>query len=217
MVLDEIIVAAVSAAVPVILTALLPSATKCCAWPESVETTPSAADRNLAAIKSTVVKKHFAKATEETEMQLDCSNLGWGDAEAAQLAEILASGAAPRLEMLMLSDNEISDEGCKALAAALGKKGAAPRLKWLWLDGNEIGDKGCKALAAEIKEWAAPRLESLTLYRNQIGDEGCKALAELEVVCEERGISLALRPPDWEKDIPDIIAAALGGEVVILE
>ena len=54
--------------------------------------------------------------------------LGWGDAEAAQLAEVLASGAAPRLETLYLPSNKIGDEGCKALAAAL-KEGAAPSLK----------------------------------------------------------------------------------------
>ena len=45
-------------------------------------------------------------------------NLGWGDAEAAQLADVLASGAAPRLEALWLNGNQIGDEGCKALAAA---------------------------------------------------------------------------------------------------
>ena len=68
-------------------------------------------------------KEQFGKAT-----VLDYGGLGWGDAEAAQLAEVLASGAAPRLEELNLSYNKIGDEGCKALAAAL-KEGAAPSLK----------------------------------------------------------------------------------------
>ena len=54
--------------------------------------------------------------------------LGWGDTEVVQLAEVLASGAAPRLERLNLLYNEIGDEGCQALAAAL-KGGAAPSLK----------------------------------------------------------------------------------------
>uniref|UniRef100_A0A0D3KW40 Uncharacterized protein n=2 Tax=Emiliania huxleyi TaxID=2903 RepID=A0A0D3KW40_EMIH1 len=58
-------------------------------------------------------QEQFGKATE-----LDYKDLGWGDAEAAQLAEVLASGAAPRLEELNLSYNTIGDEGCKALAAA---------------------------------------------------------------------------------------------------
>ena len=68
-------------------------------------------------------EEQFGKATE-----LDYRLLGWGDAEAAQLAEVLASGAAPRLETLDLFENQIGDEGCKALAAAL-KEGAAPSLK----------------------------------------------------------------------------------------
>ena len=63
-------------------------------------------------------EEQFGKATE-----LRYGSLGWGDAEAAQVAEVLASGAAPRLETLDLSDNEIGDEGYKALAAAL-KEGA---------------------------------------------------------------------------------------------
>ena len=110
--------------------------------------------------------------------ELNYSSLGWGDAEAAQMAEVLASGAAPRLERLFLDDNEIGDKGCKALAAALGKEGAAPRLETLYLQSNKIGDEGCKALAAALgKESAAPRLETLYLDDNEIGDEGCKALA----------------------------------------
>ena len=68
-------------------------------------------------------EEQFGKAT-----WLDYSWLDWGDAEAAQLAEVLASGAAPRLERLWLRGNKIGDEGCKALAAAL-KEGAAPSLK----------------------------------------------------------------------------------------
>ena len=68
-------------------------------------------------------EERFGKAT-----KLIYGMLGWGDAEAAQLAEVLASGAAPRLETLIITNNEIRDEGCKALAAAL-KEGAAPSLK----------------------------------------------------------------------------------------
>ncbi|EOD38884.1 hypothetical protein EMIHUDRAFT_223995 [Emiliania huxleyi CCMP1516] len=118
-------------------------------------------------------KEQFGKAT-----VLNYRGLGWGDAEAAQLAEVLASGAAPRLERLELQRNKIGDEGCKALAAALGKEGAAPRLETLSLGENKIGDEGCKALAAALgKEGAAPRLKELYLFCNEIGDEGCKALA----------------------------------------
>ena len=59
-------------------------------------------------------EEQFGKATE-----LNYDGLGWGDAEAAHLAKVLASGAAPRLETLKLCHNQIGDEGCTALAAAL--------------------------------------------------------------------------------------------------
>jgi len=101
-----------------------------------------------------------------------------GGAEAAQLAGVIASGAAPRLEALSLFHNQIGNTGCMALAAALAKEGAAPRLKQLDLRSNKIGDEGCDALAAALgKEGAAPRLDHLSLGDNEIGDEGCKALA----------------------------------------
>ncbi|EOD32288.1 hypothetical protein EMIHUDRAFT_364631, partial [Emiliania huxleyi CCMP1516] len=110
-----------------------------------------------------LVKRLYEAAFEEQfgmATVLDYQGLGWGDAEAAQLAEVLASGAAPRLETLQLGCNKIGDEGCKALAAALGKEGAAPRLEELRLGDNEIGDEGCKALATALKEGAAPSLKA---------------------------------------------------------
>ncbi|EOD10939.1 hypothetical protein EMIHUDRAFT_358041, partial [Emiliania huxleyi CCMP1516] len=120
-------------------------------------------------------EEQFGKAT-----VLNYEGLDWGGAEAAQLAEVLASGAAPRLELLYLSGNQIGDEGCKALAAAL-KEGAAPRLETLWLRGNKIGDEGWKALAAALKEGAAPSLKARVDNPRQ---------PELVAVCEERGIEL---------------------------
>ena len=64
------------------------------------------------------------------------------------------------IERLELWGNKIGDEGCKALAAALGKEGAAPRLEELRLPYNEIGDEGYTALAAALKEGAAPSLKA---------------------------------------------------------
>ena len=68
-------------------------------------------------------EEQFGKATE-----LNYRHLGWGDAEAAQLAEVLASGAAPWLERLYLNGNKIGDEGYKALATIL-KEGGVPSLQ----------------------------------------------------------------------------------------
>ena len=134
-------------------------------------------------------EEQFGKATELAYVGLD-----WGDAEVAQLAEVLASGAAPRLEGLYLGGNKIGDEGCKALAAALGKEGAAPRLKRLELDGNKIGDEGCKALAAALKEGAAPRLETLLLWGNKIGGEAKGWTALAAALKKARDAPIATRP-----------------------
>ena len=103
-------------------------------------------------------EEQFGKAT-----GLRYVRLGWGDAEAAQVAEVLASGAAPDLRELYLGYNQIGVDGCKALAAALGKEGAAPRLEELYLSYNKIGDEGCEALTAALKEGAVPRLKMLYL------------------------------------------------------
>jgi len=120
--------------------------------------------------------EQFGKATD-----LFYSNLGWGDAGAAQLAAVLASGAAPRIETLWLDGNQIGDEGCKALAATL-EEGIAPLLEKLYLFHNKIGDEGCKALAAALKEGAAPSLKLLVVDNEKP--------PELVTVCEERGIRL---------------------------
>ena len=80
MVLDEIIVAAVSAAVPVILTAVLP--TKCCACPESVKTPSN--DRKVDAHKPDAETAHSvsdgnadkeAQANADEELQAKMARL----------------------------------------------------------------------------------------------------------------------------------------------
>ena len=98
-------------------------------------------------------KEQFGKAT-----ILGYDSLGWGDAEAVHVAEVLASGAAPRLKKLFLGHNKIGDKGCKALAAALGKEGAAPRLEELYIytdryrsDTSGIGVEGYEAL--RLSSW----------------------------------------------------------------
>ena len=132
-------------------------------------------------------------------------DVGWGDDEAVQLAEVLplctsatelhlsfnkisdrgakalaaafAEGAMPNLEVLDLGrNNQIGDEGAKALAEAVGK-GALPKLEEFRLFSNQIGDNGAKALAEAIGKGAMPELKDLNLGANQIGDEGTVALA----------------------------------------
>ena len=74
------------------------------------------------------------------------------------MADVIKSGAAPRLEQLILGGNQIGDEGCKALAGALSE-GAAPRLKALDLGGNQIADQGLIILAIAIKGGRSPSLK----------------------------------------------------------
>ena len=101
--------------------------------------------------------------------------VGWGDDEAVQLAEVLPlCTSATRLH---LQGNKISDRGAKALAAAFAE-GAMPKLKELSLNNTQIGDEGAVALAAAFAEGAMPKLKKLDLACNQIGDEGAVALAE---------------------------------------
>ena len=119
-------------------------------------------------------KEQFGKATE-----LDYNGLDWGDAEAAQLAEVLASGAAPRLEKLFLMHNQVGDEGCKALAAAL-KEGAVSSLK-----ARDAPPCHTRPSPAQCSDRASPRVQ--TLYVDN------RKQPELVAVCKERGIKLRRR------------------------
>ncbi|EOD36225.1 hypothetical protein EMIHUDRAFT_122557 [Emiliania huxleyi CCMP1516] len=78
-------------------------------------------------------------------------NLGWGDAEAIQISELLASGAAPKLWRLELNGNQIGDEGMKALADAIAG-GAAPALRVLSLGGNKASQAAKDAITSAADE-----------------------------------------------------------------
>ena len=77
----------------------------------------------VAGLYKQAFEEEFGKAE-----ALGYNNLGWGDAEAIQISELLASGAAPKLKVLLLAYNPIGDEGVKALAEAIAG-GAAPALE----------------------------------------------------------------------------------------
>ncbi|CAK0897225.1 unnamed protein product, partial [Prorocentrum cordatum] len=72
----------------------------------------------------------FAQRFESAE-RLVYESLGWGDEEVRQVAAVLASGAAPRLQVLHLGKNRVGDEGAAALAEALRAPGALPSLQTL--------------------------------------------------------------------------------------
>jgi hypothetical protein len=74
---------------------------------------------------------------------------------------------------LSLSDNNIGDEGAKAIEEALKVNAVVTELK---LGGNEIGDEGAKAIAEALKVNAV--LTTLSLMENRIGDEGAIVIAD---------------------------------------
>ena len=104
--------------------------------------------------------------------------LGWGDAEAAQLCEVLPLCAS--LKGLNLHANAIGDAGVAALLGAIAG-GALPTLETLGLNRNPIGAAGQAALAAAIRGGGLGRLKKLFVG---------SASAELRAACEGRGIGV---------------------------
>src|SRR5882672_2263328 len=104
-------------------------------------------------------RRRIEVAARHKDKDLDLSGLG--------LTEIpLELCVLTGLTSLNLWDNEIGDDGARALAALTG-------LTSLNLWDNEIGDDGARALAA------LTGLTSLNLWDNEIGDDGARALAAL--------------------------------------
>ena len=81
---------------------------------------------------------------------LNLYEMGADDAAMAAFGGALGSGAAPALEKLILSGNEIGDEGVRHVADALAR-GAAPALKHLHLRSNPANHSA--AHQAVDKRW----------------------------------------------------------------
>ena len=81
---------------------------------------------------------------------------GWGDAEAARLAGVIASGALASLKVLNLNNNQIGDAGCTALAKVC-TGGALPSLKTLYMNNGPLGTEhpalkaACQARGIALK------------------------------------------------------------------
>lgn len=114
-----------------------------------------------------------------TTSTLSYQGSGWDDEDAHALAQLLISGAVPRLDKVDLADNRISDAGAVALAEAL-VSGAAPGLTSLNLSRNAIGDDGAAALSRALSSGGG-KLAHLDLSHNHVGDSGAHAL-----MCEVR-------------------------------
>jgi hypothetical protein len=118
-------------------------------------------------------------------VRLNVADTGLGPDGVAELA----SWSNTRFETLVLTDNEISDEG----AAHLGGADLRRFLRRLYLTRSGIEAEGLDALLAG----GLPRLETLCLGENELGDEGAEAIARhatalpslrhLELPCTDLG------------------------------
>ena len=109
--------------------------------------------------------------------ELTYREVGWGDDEAVQLAEVLPlCTSATRLS---LGGNKISDRGAKALAAAFAE-GAMPKLEKLFLTYNQIGDEGAVALAEAVGKGALPELKHLGFHTNRLSQTAKDAWKAVE-------------------------------------
>lgn len=120
--------------------------------------------------------------------KLNFNRSGWQPRDGVNFARVLPF--CTNLEELFMVSNFIGDEGCTAIAEAVGQ-GALPKLKTLGIMNNGIKDAGCRALAAAMRAGALPALTVMGFhsdipgYRNLAGEE---ARAELREACKARGV-----------------------------
>ena len=93
-----------------------------------------------------------------------------GSLNVAEMAPHL--GTLTSLQILILSDNGIGEEGAKSLAPHLATLASLHELRVVR---NGIEGEGAKALAPHLATLTS--LQKLDLNRNSIGDEGAKGLA----------------------------------------
>lgn len=128
------------------------------------------------------------------------------DADAVELAAMLAAQPLPQLKYLKLFGNDLGAAGAAALVAALPSLSNMERLD---LDnnatddvdihdatrmgtrraGNHIGDAGAEALAAALMATPMPSLRALNLAGNGIGDRGAAALCALLPLASLAGLA----------------------------
>jgi len=84
-------------------------------------------------------------------VRLNYGFLGWGDAEAEQLARVMASGALLQLQELNLSKNSIGEAGMQALAKAVAS-GRVPQLQEMDMDYNPGSADPVEAALSELYE-----------------------------------------------------------------
>lgn len=113
---------------------------------------------------------------------LNLNDTSLEDEGVSTIAQALTD-AAPQLEELELALNEVTPEGAKQLAAALGNKSNLQKLN---LRENELEDRGAILLSGPLQ--ALPALQTLDLAQNQIRRAG--AMAVVKAVADKQQLQL---------------------------
>ena len=106
------------------------------------------------------------------------STVGWGDAEAVQLAEILP--LCSQVTDLWVTNNNVGDEGIAAIARWIG---TSKTIQSVLLYNNPWGDRGADALCEGLRANTAlnggtPSVMSMRLYGTQVSSQAKKRLAK---------------------------------------
>lgn len=96
-------------------------------------------------------KRSFTRRMKAAET-LDFSRIGWTDADAMQLASVLAGGWARSCKRLNLAYNAIGDEGMAAVAACLESEKAPREVEQIDLRGNPASGAARQAVADAAKK-----------------------------------------------------------------
>jgi len=115
---------------------------------------------------------------------LQFAKSGWGDSEASALFSTITSlngspgGGLKALSCLNLSQNSISDGGCRAFAEAALAGSSFSKLTEFLVAHNQIGDEGVAAFAKVLGAGVLPKLAFLNFNHNVIGNKGAASLAD---------------------------------------
>ena len=83
------------------------------------------------------------------------------------IASSISTSTVPKLEVLLLGENPMGDDGARSLAFMLAN-GRTPKLRHLDIRKSEISDEGLRALAEAITWHTTRALETVTAKKNLI-------------------------------------------------
>ena len=144
----------------------------------------------------------LGKMTKTIELDLRVNNID--DAGVVALMRAVPSS----VKVLLLRNNNISDDGAKAIAEFLKTNKSVEVLD---LSDNDVGDDGAKALADALR--VNKTLKDLDLFHNAIAGDGGKAIAAALENCslEDFDISANDIDPEAEYEMESAFKEHLAG------